>query len=162
MSMLLETTAAGNSVWNYVLIAVVAVLLIAMPIMMNAKNKRESQKVQEQTNSLKVGDKILTTSGVYGTITEVKFDDTQKLVVIETGGKEKSYLSIDAYSIYTVFKSEEELKKEAEAKAEAEKQAMAEKLEDKPKKEKKTAKKETVEAEEKTAETEVVVEEENK
>ncbi|MBP3619703.1 MAG: preprotein translocase subunit YajC [Clostridia bacterium] len=160
--MLLETTAAGNSVWNYVLIAVVAVLLIAMPIMMNAKNKRESQKVQEQTNSLKVGDKILTTSGVYGTITEVKFDDTQKLVVIETGGKEKSYLSIDAYSIYTVFKSEEELKKEAEAKAEAEKQAMAEKLEDKPKKEKKTAKKETVEAEEKTAETEVVVEEENK
>ena len=161
MSMLLETTAAGNSVWNYVLIAVVAVLLIAMPIMMNAKNKRESQKVQEQTNSLKVGDKILTTSGVYGTITEVKFDDTQKLVVIETGGKEKSYLSIDAYSIYTVFKSEEELKKEAEAKAEAEKQAMAEKLEDKPKKEKKTAKKETVEAEEKTAETEVV-EEENK
>ena len=162
MSMLLETTAAGNSVWNYVLIAVVAVLLIAMPIMMNAKNKRESQKVQEQTNSLKVGDKILTTSGVYGTITEVKFDDTQKLVVIETGGKEKSYLSIDAYSIYTVFKSEEELKKEAEAKVEAEKQAMAEKLEDKPKKEKKTAKKETVEAEEKTAETEVVVEEENK
>ena len=68
MSMLLAT----NQVWNYVLIAVVALLLIAMPIMMNARNKRETQKVQEQTNSLKVGDKILTTSGVYGTITEIK------------------------------------------------------------------------------------------
>lgn len=159
MSMLLETTTGGNGIWNYVLIAVVAVLLIAMPIMMNARNKRESQKVQEQTNSLKVGDKILTTSGVYGTITEVKFDDTQKLVVIETGGKDKSYLTIDAYSVYTVFKSDEELKKEAEAKAEAEKQAVAEKLEDKPKKSKKPAKEEKTKT---PVEAEVVVEEESK
>lgn len=121
MNMLLE---ANSNVWNYVLIAVVALLLIALPIMMNQRNKRESQKIQEQTNSLKVGDKILTTSGVYGTITEIKFDDTQKMVVIETGGKTKSYLSIDAYAIYTVFKSEAELQKEAQEKAEAEKLAL--------------------------------------
>ena len=124
--------------WNYILIAVVALLLIAMPIMMNARNKKETQKVQEQTNSLKVGDKVLTTSGVYGTITEIKFDDTKKTVVIETGGKTKSYLTIDAYAIYTVFKSEEELRAEAEAKAEAERQRLAEeeakKLEKKSKK----------------------------
>lgn len=113
-SMLLETTATGNNVWNWILIAVVAVLLIAMPVMMNLRNKRESQKVQEQTNSLKVGDKILTTSGVYGTIVELKFDDTQKIVVIETGGKNKSYLSIDAYAVYTVFKSDAQLQAEAE------------------------------------------------
>ncbi len=123
-SMLLE--AGTNSVWSYVLIGVVALLLIAMPIMMNAKNKKETQKVQEQTNSLKVGDKILTTSGVYGTITELKFDDSQKVVVIETGGKVKSYMSVDAYAIYTVFKSDAELAKEAEAKAEAEKKAAEE------------------------------------
>lgn len=109
-SMLLE--AGTNNVWNYVLIGVVALLLIAMPIMMNARNKRETQKVQEQTNSLKVGDKVLTTSGVYGTITELKFDDSQKVVVIETGGKVKSYLSVDAYAIYTVFKSDAELARE--------------------------------------------------
>ena len=115
-SMLLE----AGQVWNYVLIAVVALLLIAMPIMMNARNKRETQKVQEQTNSLKVGDKVLTTSGVYGTITELKFDDSKKTVVIETGGKTKSYLTVDAYAIYTVFKSDAELKAEQEAKAEAE------------------------------------------
>lgn len=122
-SMLLE---ASNNVWNYVLIGVVALLLIAMPILMNARNKRETQKVQEQTNSLKVGDKVLTTSGVYGVITELKFDDSQKMVVIETGGKTKSYLTVDAYAIYTVFKSETELQKEAEIKAEAEKKALEE------------------------------------
>lgn len=118
---------AGTNVWSYVLIAVVALLLIAMPIMMNVRNKRESQKVQEQTNSLKVGDKILTTSGVYGTITEIKFDESKKQVVIETGGKTKSYLTVDAYAIYTVFKSEAELAREQAAKQEAEEKAKLEK-----------------------------------
>ena len=110
-----------ENIVNYVLIGIVVLMLIALPIMMNSKNKKETQKIQEQTNSLKVGDKVLTTSGVYGTITELKFDETQKLVVIETGGKEKSYLTVDAYAIYTVFKSEEELKKEVEEKAKLEK-----------------------------------------
>lgn len=130
-----------GDVVNYILIGIVVLMLIALPIMMNQKNKRETQKIQEQTNSLKVGDKVLTTSGVYGTITELKFDDAQKLVVIETGGKTKSYMTIDAYAIYTVFKSEEELKKEAEEKLRLEQEAKAreeqEKLEKKNKKKKK-------------------------
>lgn len=125
-SMLLEGSSGGSGIWNYVLIAVVVLLLIALPIMMNHKNKRETQKVQEQTNSLKVGDKVLTTSGVYGTIVELKFDDSQKIVVLETGGKNKSYMSVDAYAIYTVFKSDAELKREAEEKAEAERKLLEE------------------------------------
>ena len=131
----------GGDVVNYILIGIVVLMLIALPIMMNQKNKRETQKIQEQTNSLKVGDKVLTTSGVYGTITELKFDEAQKLVVIETGGKTKSYMTIDAYAIYTVFKSEEELKREAEEKLRLEQEAKAkeeqEKLEKKNKKKKK-------------------------
>lgn len=131
--------ASTENIVNYILIAVVVLMLIALPIMMNQKNKRETQKIQEQTNSLKVGDKILTTSGVYGTITEIKFDDAQKLVVIETGGKTKSYMTVDAYAIYTVFKSEEELENEQQAKLEAEKANEQEKKEKKDdKKEEKT------------------------
>lgn len=130
-----------GDVVNYILIGIVVLMLIALPIMMNQKNKRETQKIQEQTNSLKVGDKVLTTSGVYGTITELKFDEAQKLVVIETGGKTKSYMTVDAYAIYTVFKSEEELKREAEEKLRLEQEAKAkeeqEKLEKKNKKKKK-------------------------
>lgn len=125
-------------VWNYVLIGVVVLLLIGLPIVMNQRNKRETQKVQEQTNSLKVGDKVLTTSGVYGTIVELKFDDTKKAVVLETGGKTKSYLTVDAYAIYTVFKSDAELKKEAEEKAALEEQKQAE---EQAKKEEKKSKK---------------------
>ncbi len=137
-----------ENIINYILLAVVVLMLIALPIMMNQKNKRETQKIQEQTNSLKVGDKILTTSGVYGTITELKFDETQKLVVIETGGKEKSYLTVDAYAIYTVFKSEEEIKEE-QAKIEAEVKAKEESKTEK----KKTKKSKKVEEVAETTET---------
>ncbi len=144
-SLLLAGEGGGNQVWNYVLIAVVVLLLIALPIMMNARNKKETQKVQEQTNSLKVGDKVLTTSGVYGTITELKFDDSKKTVVLETGGKTKSYLTVDAYAIYTVFKSDAELAKEAAAREEAERQRLAE--EQAKKDAKKNKKKKTIESE---------------
>ncbi len=144
-----------ENVINYVLIGIVVLMLIALPIMMNSKNKKETQKIQEQTNSLKVGDKVLTTSGVYGTITELKFDETQKLVVIETGGKEKSYLTVDAYAIYTVFKSEEELKAEALKKEEEEKAKLEKKD---AKKEKNKEEKVAIEtpSKEETAEAEVV------
>ncbi len=143
-----------DGVWNWVLIAVVVLLLIALPIMMNARNKRETQKVQEQTNSLKVGDKVLTTSGVYGTITEIKFDDSKKTVVIETGGKIKSYMTVDAYAIYTVFKSDAELKREAEERERQ--QAEAERLKAEEEQAKKDAKKKKKAKTEVTAETQVV------
>lgn len=131
-----------NNVVQYVLIGVVALLLIAMPIVMNARNKKETQKVQEQTNSLKVGDKILTTSGVYGTITEIKFSDSQKIVVIETGGKTKSYMSVDAYAIYTVLDTYEEFAQEdAQAVAEKNVTKTEEKVEEKKEPAKKTTRK---------------------
>lgn len=121
-----------SSIMSWVVIGVVALLLIVMFFMMNARNKKESQKVQEQTNSLKVGDKVLTTSGVYGTITEIKFDDTRKLVVIETGGKEKSYLTFDAYAIYEVLNKENAAPTAEEPKVEETKaEVVEEKVEEK-------------------------------
>ena len=116
---------------SYVIVGVLVLLLLVMFVMMNARNKKESQRVQEQTNSLKVGDKIMTTSGVYGTITEINFDDTKKTIVIETGGKTKSFMTIDAYAVYTIFKSDEELAREAEEANRLEEQAAAPIVEEK-------------------------------
>lgn len=130
------------SVVQYVLIGVIALMLIAMPIYINSRNKKETQKYQEQTNSLKVGDKVLTTSGVYGTVTELIFSDSQKIVVLETGGKEKSYLSVDAYAIYTVLKSDEELLAEAQQAAKVE-EKKEEVVEEKKEEKKQTTKKST-------------------
>ena len=93
-----------------VLLVVAVLLLIAYPILISSKNKKEAQKVQEQTNSLKKGDKVLTTGGIYGTIVDVKFSDASKIIVIETGeGANKSTVSVDAYAIYTVFKDQKQM-----------------------------------------------------
>ena len=91
-----------------ILIVFIVLLIIIYPILISARNKKENQKLQEQTNSLKRGDKIITTSGVYGTIIDLHLDDNKKIVTIETGtGKNKGYVSIDAYSIYTIIKDEQ-------------------------------------------------------
>ena len=90
-----------------ILIVFIGVLLIAYPIMMVTKNKKENQRMMEQTNSLKRGDKVLTTSGVYGTIVDLQLEQDRKIVTIETGtDKKKGYVSVDAYSIYAVLNDE--------------------------------------------------------
>lgn len=87
-----------------VLICLIAVLLIAYPIIMFTKNKKENQKITERTNSLKKGDKVLTTSGVYGKIIDIRLEGNSKQITIETGsGNYKSYMTVDAYAIYSVI-----------------------------------------------------------
>ena len=77
--------------------------------MMYSRNKKENQRMQEQTNSLKRGDKVLTTSGVYGTVVDLHLEGDKKIVTIETGtDKKKGYLSVDAYAIYNIFSDEEQ------------------------------------------------------
>lgn len=87
-----------------ILICLIAVLLIAYPIIMFTKNKKENQKITERTNSLKKGDKVLTTSGVYGKIIDIRLEGNSKQITIETGsGNYKSYMTVDAYAIYSVI-----------------------------------------------------------
>ena len=96
-----------------VLIVLIALLVIAYPILIMRKNKKETQRMAEQTNSLKRGDKVLTTSGVYGKIVDIKLDGSAKQVTIETGtDKYKSFMTIDAYAIYQVIKDEPVIAKE--------------------------------------------------
>lgn len=100
-----------------ILIVFIALLVIAYPILISSRNKKENKKLQEQTNSLKRGDKVLTTSGVYGTIVDLHLEGDKKVVTIETGtGNHKSFMAVDAYAIYTVLRDEE--KKSEEVKKE--------------------------------------------
>ena len=144
-----------------VLIVFIGLLLIAYPILVTSRNKKESQKIQEQTNSLKRGDKVLTTSGVYGTIVDLQMEGDKKIVTIETGStKKKGYIAVDAYAIYTVIKDEEpatqektekatenkpaetvEVKEDVKEEAKAEEVKPAEDKAEQPKEKKKTSKK---------------------
>ena len=62
-----------------ILIVFIVLLIIIYPIIISTRNKKENQKLQEQTNSLKRGDKILTTTGIYGTIVDLHLDDNRKI-----------------------------------------------------------------------------------
>ena len=98
-------------VTQIILIVFIVLLVIAYPILVSQRNKKEQQKLTEQTNSLKRGDKVLTSSGVYGTIVDLQLEGDRKIVTIETGtDKKNGYMSFDAYAIYTVFKEGEEPK----------------------------------------------------
>lgn len=113
-----------------ILICLIAVLLIAYPIIMFAKNKKENQKITERTNSLKKGDKVLTTSGVYGKIIDIRLEGNSKQITIETGsGNYKSYMTVDAYAIYSVISDQLPVAKDVTA---PEKEAAETKPEIKP------------------------------
>ena len=135
----------GLDTTQIILICLIAVLLIAYPILMVTKNKKENQRITEQTNSLKRGDKVLTTSGVYGKIIDIKLEGTSKQITIETGsGNYKSYMTIDAYAIYSVIKDEIPVAKDITK--------TEEKAEDKKEEAKETESKEVAKTEEKPLE----------
>ena len=128
-----------------ILICLIAVLLIAYPIIMFTKNKKENQKIAERTNSLKKGDKVLTTSGVYCKIIDIRLEGNSKQITIETGtGNYKSYMTIDAYAIYSVISDQLPVAKDLpeEKPAESKEEKVEEKGEEKaePKKEEKPSK----------------------
>ncbi len=108
-----------------ILIVFIALLVIAYPILISSRNKKENKKLQEQTNSLKRGDKVLTTSGVYGTVVDLHLEGDKKVVTIETGtGNHKSYMAVDAYAIYTVLRDEEPKPQEKSNKVEEKSQVV--------------------------------------
>ncbi len=93
-----------------ILIVLIVALIVIYPIMMYSRNKKPRQQMQEQTNSLKRGDRVLTASGVYGTIVDLHLDGDKTIVTIETGTeKNRGYISVDAYAIYSIIKEEENL-----------------------------------------------------
>src|SRR5689334_731309 len=51
----------------------IAVLIIPM-VLMGRKQKKAMQQQQELQNSLDVGDRVMTTSGLYATVTDVSDD----------------------------------------------------------------------------------------
>lgn len=116
------STLGALDATQIVLIVLIGVLLIAFPIMTMTRNKREKQKMIEMTNSLKRGDKIMMTSGIYGTIVDLKMEGETTMVTIETGsGKNKGYLTFNAAAIYSIMNDEEPKKEPQPANVEGQK-----------------------------------------
>lgn len=97
MNLLLAT--ADVSQW--VLFGILVLVIVLAPLFMSMRNKKEMAKAQEVMDSLKQGDKILTSAGVIGTIVSINENDGYKTVTIETGDdNHKGYMTLDIQAIY--------------------------------------------------------------
>ena len=133
---------------HIVLLVCVVLLLVMYPVVQYIKSKKSNQQMQERINSIKRKDKVLLSSGIFGTVIDLHQEDDKTLVTIETGmGKNKGYLTVDAYAIYDILPAEQPEEK-VEVKAE-QKAPEVEKTEENKVEEKEESKEEAQSKEEK-------------
>ena len=83
-------------------------LMVVMFIIPNAARKKQYQQLQNFINTLKVGDKVKTTSGFNGTIISIRETTDGKIALLEMGeGDKKGYIMVDMNAIYTVDSKED-------------------------------------------------------
>ena len=79
---------------QWALIGLVVAMVLVM-ILNASRNKKANQEMQNMMQTLKVGDKVKTHIGVYGTIVSITETTDGKVCVIETGDKNKSQIEVD-------------------------------------------------------------------
>ncbi len=101
-SMLAEAAAAPqDNTGSIIMLCVMGALLVGMFIFSRISKKKSAQKAEEAINQLKVGDKIVTQAGIFGTIKGIEETTFGKVFLLETGeGKNVGYLSVAATSIW--------------------------------------------------------------
>ena len=88
-----------------IMIVVIAVMFVGLFIFNHFSNKKRQKAEQDKLSQLSVGDKVLTSCGIIGTI--VRLDEISPVdmnMVIETGeGDNKSTLTFDIRALYQVL-----------------------------------------------------------
>ena len=84
----LASTAAApqtsNSVWVYVVLIALVVLMLVLPMITQKKRNKE---YTQMLSSLEVGDTVKTIGGVIGRVTKIQEKNGQKSFILETGAK---------------------------------------------------------------------------
>lgn len=97
-----EATANGNAT-QWILPAILLVLVIGIFLLNYFRSKKNQESMKNMVDSLKVGDNVKTYSGIYGKIIEIVETTDGKVAVLETGSeKNKGIFSIDINAIYGI------------------------------------------------------------
>jgi preprotein translocase subunit YajC len=81
----LSQASSSSSSGGYSFIILLAVMFGAMYFMMIRPQKRQRAAQQALLNSLEVGDEVMTSSGIFGTIVDIDEDDDVVIVEIAPG-----------------------------------------------------------------------------
>lgn len=155
MSFLAAEAAANGNATQWILPAILLVLVIGIFLLNYFRSKKNQESMKNMVDSLKVGDNVKTYSGIYGKIIEIVETTDGKVAVLETGSeKNKGIFSIDINAIYGIDEKKpvvydangnvvsEEEPKEGEKAEEIKEDLNNQQEAEKPKKREKKAKKE--------------------
>lgn len=117
MNLLLEAVLDKSA---YIWIGVIVVLFIAFYTLNLVRRRKYQEEVTNLLSNLRVGDKVKTYTGVFGTIVEIKEWANGNSVLLATGeGDRISYISVDLNAIYGIDNREEKKVEEKEENVEA-------------------------------------------
>lgn len=155
MNFLAAEAAANSNATQWILPAILLVLVIGIFLLNYFRSKKNQESMKNMVDSLKVGDNVKTYSGIYGKIIEIVETTDGKVAVLETGSeKNKGIFSIDINAIYGIDEKKpvvydangnvvsEEEPKEGEKAEESKEDLNNQQEAEKPKKRGKKAKKE--------------------
>ncbi|MBR6778796.1 MAG: preprotein translocase subunit YajC [Clostridia bacterium] len=95
------------------LMIILVVLVVALFVISYMKKKKYSTELGQMREELKVGDKVMTDTGVVGEVVDSYVEDEYKYFVLKSGKDNNvGYFTVHANAIYYVFGKEQAQKQE--------------------------------------------------
>lgn len=93
---------------SYALLIILIVLVVALFITSYVRRKKYNNELGQMRDELKIGDKVMTDTGVVGEVVDSYVEDEYKYFVLKSGrGSNVGYFAVHANAIYYVFGKEE-------------------------------------------------------
>ena len=90
-----------------IIIGVLIVVLVGLFILSSFRRKKFNQEMNQMRTDLKIGDKVMTDSGLVGEISETYEEDGSKFFVLKSGGViNYGYFTVHANAVYYAFNKE--------------------------------------------------------
>lgn len=118
---------------NYGFLIILLVLFVGYMLWMFLKNKKDREAINNFQVSLKPGDKVVTGSGIYGTVEKIVDTTDGKVVTLKIS--ENSFIDVNMGAIYNIDSKTEVTPELAQPNPEEVKATVVEPTEEQPKEE---------------------------
>lgn len=104
---------------DYIIVIVLLVVLVLLLVLSYFRKKKYNDEVEKMQNEVKKNDKIMTYSGIIGTVVDIFEEEGVKQLVIKTGHKTNfGFIQIDIKAVYGVVGLKDAVKVEKTEKVE--------------------------------------------
>ena len=125
------TSILALGVESILMLAILAFLVVLM-VLGYTKRRKFNTQLQDLRDNIKVGNKVMTDTGVVGEIVDVTTEGEHKYFTIKSGTNDKfGYIKVHANAVYYVFDKENPVYASTEDVEEVEENVVA-KVEEKP------------------------------